>query len=284
MVAQLCWVGAGNHARHTTLTIINTRMSKVIIMSQDKLVNIVAVKRSTPLSQVYATAMQFDDASKAMTEIKDSVFARVRAEARDVHERAMVAVGQDETKLCGKTMRAEFKRVLEAAEQVYCGAEPDRKAKNTWNKNKTDLSRALRLRYPFHEAGEKGSSAISAWCTKEDDRIEALETASVNKDAAKDGDHLSITKHESKDVTVDKSGGDSSGDAAPNAGDKAVASQSGITFADSAQEALFNEVISLMAEISKNDPSELTKFIEGCKTQLSAKAIKVAKAFASKAA
>jgi hypothetical protein len=253
-------------------------MSKVIIMSGNKLVNIEAVQSSTPLPQVYVVAMNFDAATKSLTKVKDSVFARVRSEARKVYELHLNLAKGDHAQLCGDAMCAEFKAVLGEAEAAYAGAAPDQKAKNTWMKNKTDLGRALRLRYDFVDGGEAGSSAICNWCKDEEDRIEEEVGAQKRKEhAEKHG--LEITTSETKDVTVKGGDGNKQADDT-TAGNKAVASATGIVFANSEQEARFNEMIELMAGISKIDPSELDGMINGSVTQLTAKNTKLLKLFA----
>lgn len=248
-------------------------------MSGKKLVNLLAVQSSTPLSQVYVVAMGFDTATKELSKVKDSVFARVRSEARKVYEKHLNLAKGEHDQLCGDAMCAEFKAVLGDAEAAYAGAAPDKKAKTTWGKNKTDLGRALRLRYDFVDGGEAGSSAIVNWCSDEDDRLEELKGSAALKDHLEKHpeERLSITKSKTEDVTVNKTGGD--GQANGAAGSKAVASATGITFKDSDQEARFNKLIELMAGISKIDPSELDGMINGSVTQLTAKNNKLVKLF-----
>jgi hypothetical protein len=258
-------------------------------MSSTKLVNIVAVTGSTPLDQTYVVAMQFDTASKTLNNIKTSVFSRVRMEAKKVYERHIglqvgkheALVGDELGQFCdGDAMRAEFKHILDQAEADYDGVTPDKKAKNTWNKNKTDLSRALTLCYPFIECGEAGSSAIAKWCTDETERREdAADAQALQEQAKKEGKTpLEITKSKTEDVSV--KGGDSNNTGADDgaAGSKAVASGTGITFATPEQEAAFNKMIESMAEVSQLDPEAIEGIIAGANNTLALKKTKLLKA------
>lgn len=249
-------------------------------MSIEKIVNIDTVQSSTPLPQVYSIAMRTDEAAKTIGNIKDSVFARVRREAAKVYERHLGLAKGDVNLLDGKSMRAEFKHTLDQAESEYAGAAPDKKAKNTWNKNKTDLGRALLLCYDFVEAGQAGSSAIVKWCGEEEDRIEEEVNADARKKQAEKEGKPPMEVHTNESKTVDVVGGDGGKEQAGAAGDKAVASGTGIVFASPDQEARFNKLITLMKGISEIDPAELNGMIDGAITQLDAKTNKLLRKFA----
>ena len=186
----------------------------------------------------------------------------------------------------GDAMRAEFKHILDQAEADYDGVTPDKKAKNTWNKNKTDLSRALTMCYPFIECGEAGSSAIAKWCTDETERREdAADALALQEQAKKEGKTpLEITTSETKDVTV--KGGDDSNNTGADAvaGDKAVASGTGITFATPEMEAAFNKMIESMAEVSQLDPAAIEGIINGANNTLELKKQKLLRAVTQLAA
>lgn len=243
-------------------------MSKVQLMSKSKFVNIEGVTDSTPMAQTYVVSMQTDEASDTIGNLKKNVFSRLRREARDVYEAHYKVAGGAVEKMDGAAMRLQFKEQVEAGEAQYAGKEPDRKAKNTWNQNKRNLARVLFMGIDLIEHGEASSGDLNKMCTAIEEANEEAEDADAKK---KRGDKPEDT-------------GAGNGAPPPVTTPPAVDTESigeGIVFDNDADKAKFEKMIELMAGISQKDPKELTKFLNGCVSQLDAKSVKVLKAFAA---
>ena len=233
-------------------------------MTIQTLVNITGVTDSTPLTQTYVVAMDLDAASKTVSNLKGSVYSRVRRAARDVYETALAAVGGDVTKMDCAKMRLEFKEQLEAAESAYAGKEPDVKAKNTWNQYKRNLARALFVGVDFIMNAEIAVGELNTLLKDIDDAEEAASDAAAKKERG--------------DKPEDTGANGADADGKPAADVKNIGE--GIVFATEADEVLFKEMIELMVGISQKDPKELSGMLKGTVQQLSAKSVKVIAAFA----
>ena len=143
----------------------------------------------------------------------------------------------------------------------------------TWGQYKINFARALGLGFDFIATPEVAASAMSKWCKAIEEEAEAALDA---KEKAKYLKENGLT--DAKDTNT------TGGDKAP-AGAAPAASQStsdgdtlSISFKDAAQEAAFNKMLELMAEISAVNPAELDGMINGAVVQLTAKQQKVMKA------